>query len=84
MSIVGDYSVAFSVDLLQDAEFKFRKKNSWDTNYGTSSDAAIDSDVKQTAVLFGSNIKMKKPGVYDIYLSHNGKSFYVMTPGNKP
>ena len=84
MSIDGAYSVAIAVYLPLSAEFKFRKNNSWDTNYGGVSTDAIDSDVKQTAVSFGSNIKMKKTGFYDIYLSNDGKSFYVMTHGYKP
>lgn len=80
----GGYYVARNVELLSDTEFKFRLDNSWDKNYGAISSAAVVENTLNKARSYGSNIKITKPGCYDIYLSKHYDEYFIMTSGKFP
>ena len=81
MVLDGDYYVAADVALAADAEFKFRKNNAWEENYGGGS---VDPDMVCTASANGANITVSAAGTYDIYLAAAFDKFYVMTDGKTP
>lgn len=75
----GDFYVAKNVKLSIDDRFKFRHKSGWNLERGGS--AIADPDCWYTVTSGGSDVKVGKNGIYDIYLNKALDTFYMMRAG---
>ena len=71
----GDKFVAKAVTIGKDDQFKFRKDQKWDDNYGAAGDVepfvvSMDSDF--TGVGGGKNLAVPADGIYDLWLDLSG------------
>lgn len=78
----GDYFVVRGFALAKDDNFNFIL-NGNEKNYGGNGQPAQPNYVYD-AKSWGSNITVTEAGTYDIYLSADLKSYYIMTEGTSP
>lgn len=76
----GDKFVAKAVTLKKDNQFKFRKDQGWDTNYGAPGDAepyVLSVDTELTGVAGGKNLAVAADGIYDLWLDLSGNDAVI-------
>ena len=76
----GDKFVAKAVTIKKDDQFKFRKDQAWDDNYGAPGDVepyvlSVDSDL--TGAAGGKNLAVAADGVYDLWLDLSGSDAVI-------
>ena len=76
----GDKFVAKAVTIKKDDQFKFRKNQAWDENYGAAGDVepfvvSVDSDF--TGVGGGKNLAVPADGIYDLWLDLSGSDAVI-------
>lgn len=76
----GSY-LAQGVRITKEDQFKFRKDQAWDENYGGSGDAelfVVSLDTPLEAVAGGKNLAVPADGVYDLILNEEAKTITVV------
>ena len=71
----GDKFVAKAVTLKKDDQFKFRKDQGWETNYGAPGDVepyVLSVDTEVTGAAGGKNLAVPADGIYDLWLDLSG------------
>ena len=71
----GDKFVAKAVTIKKDDQFKFRKDQGWDTNYGAPGEVepyVLSVDTELTGAAGGKNLGVAADGIYDLWLDLSG------------
>lgn len=77
---MGEYLVAKSVNVTEEAEYKFRTYGRWNTSLSGSNKDFVQKEVYATESS-NDNIKITA-GTYDIYLTGNAAYFFVVPAGH--
>ena len=83
MEAIEGYFVAYGVELATTDSFKFIKDGSMQNSLGGNGQAA-ERDYKYAASKYGSDIRVKEAGVYDLYINAALDTYYVMSEGKNP
>lgn len=83
MEDIEGYFVARGVELATSDSFKFIKDGSMQNGLGGNGQAA-ERDYKYATSKYGSDIRVKEAGTYDIYINDALTSYYIMGEGNNP
>jgi hypothetical protein len=83
MEQIEGYFVARGVEVATTDSFKFVKDGSMQNSFGGNGQVA-ESDYKYSASKYGSDIRVKEAGVYDLYINEACDAYYVMTEGKHP
>ena len=83
MEQIEGYFVARGVEVTTTDSFKFVKDGSLQNSFGGNGQVA-ESDYKYSASKYGSDIRVKEAGVYDLYINEACDAYYVMTEGKHP
>jgi len=77
----GTRFVAKAVKLSKDDQFKFRKDQAWDSNYGAAGDVepyVLNTDTELTGAAGGKNLAVAEDGIYDLWLDLSGSEAVIM------
>ena len=80
----GDWSVARSISIKADDQFKFRKDHKWDVNLGgtgASNPQSVTLDTRVALGQDGNNLKVSTTGSYDLWLNPTTECCYVLKAG---
>ena len=84
----GDYIVAKNVSIPADAAFKMKKGEGWGIARTTEEGVGAVSVNTPYKVVhregYNTDITVSAAGTYDIYLSADTNTFYLMEQGKKP
>ena len=83
MEDIDGYFVARGVDIDTTDSFKFIKDGSMQNGLSGNGQLA-ERDYKYSASKYGSDIRVKEAGRYDIYINDALTSYYIMGEGNNP
>ncbi|MBO7313875.1 MAG: hypothetical protein J6U48_06575 [Alistipes sp.] len=83
MEAIEGYFVARGVALSTTDSFKFIKDGSMQNGLGGNGQAA-ERDYRYTASKYGSDIRVKESGTYDLYINEALSHYYIMGEGNDP
>jgi hypothetical protein len=83
MEQIEGYFVARGVEVATTDSFKFVKDGSMQNSFGGNGQVA-ESDYKYSASKYGSDIRVKEAGVYDLYINEACDAYYVMNKGKHP
>lgn len=83
MEQIEGYFVARGVEVATTDSFKFVKDGSLQNSFGGNGQVA-ESDYKYSASKYGSDIRVKEAGVYDLYINEACDAYYVMNVGKHP
>lgn len=83
MEQIEGYFVARGVEVATTDSFKFVKDGSMQNSFGGNGQVA-ESDYKYSASKYGSDIRVKEAGVYDLYINEACDSYYIMSEGKHP
>lgn len=83
MEAIEGYYVARGVKIAATDSFKFAKDGTLQNSLGGNGKAA-ERDYKYPIAKYGSDIRVKKAGVYDLYLNEAADTYYVMSEGKTP
>lgn len=83
MEQIEGYFVARGVEVATTDSFKFVKDGSLQNSFGGNGQVA-ESDYKYSASKYGSDIRVKEAGVYDLYINEACDAYYVMNDGKHP
>lgn len=83
MEQIEGYFVARGVEVATTDSFKFVKDGSLQNSFGGNGQVA-ESDYKYSASKYGSDIRVKEAGVYDLYINEACDAYYVMNKGKHP
>jgi hypothetical protein len=83
MEQIEGYFVARGVEVATTDSFKFVKDGSMQNSFGGNGQLA-ESDYKYSASKYGSDIRVKEAGVYDLYINEACDAYYVMNVGKHP
>ena len=83
MEQIEGYFVARGVEVATTDSFKFVKDGSLQNSFGGNGQVA-ESDYKYSASKYGSDIRVKEAGVYDLYINEACDAYYVMNEGKHP
>lgn len=83
MEQVEGFYVARGVELATTDSFKFVKDGSLQNSFGGNGKLA-ERDYKYAASKYGSDIRVKEAGVYDLYINEACDSYYIMSEGKHP
>lgn len=83
MEQVEGFYVARGVELATTDSFKFVKDGSLQNSFGGNGKLA-ERDYKYSASKYGSDIRVKEAGVYDLYINEACDSYYIMSEGKHP
>ncbi len=83
MEQIEGYFVARGVEVATTDSFKFVKDGSMQNSFGGNGQVA-ESDYKYSASKYGSDIRVKEAGVYDLYINEACDAYYVMNEGKHP
>lgn len=83
MKAIEGYFVARGVTVGTTDSFKFIKDGSMQNGLGGNGQAA-ERDYKYPASKYGSDIRVKEAGVYDLYINEALDTYYVMSEGKNP
>ena len=76
----GDKFVAKAVTIKKGDQFKFRKDQGWDTNYGAPGDEepyVLSLDTELTGAAGGKNLGVAADGIYDLWLDLSGNDAVI-------
>ncbi len=76
----GTRFVAKAVTIKKDDQFKFRKDQAWDTNYGAPGDVepyVLSVDTELTGAAGGKNLGVAADGIYDLWLDLSGSDAVI-------
>ncbi len=76
----GEHLVAKAVTIKKDDQFKFRKDQGWDTNYGAPGDVepyVLSLDTELTGAAGGKNLAVPADGIYDLWLDLSGNDAVI-------
>lgn len=80
MKALGDWHVVLGIEAKAGAEFKFRRDNAWDVNYGLAS-GSLSLDKELPLAPEGSNLRFGTAGRYDLYLAPSNGIAVVLKHG---
>ena len=83
MEAIEGYYVARGVEIAATDSFKFAKDGTLQNSLGGNGKAA-ERDYKYPIAKYGSDIRVKEAGVYDLYLNEAADTYYVMSEGKTP
>lgn len=83
MESIEGYYVARGVEVGASDSFKFVKDGSLQNALGGNGQAA-ERDYKYPTMKYGSDIRVKEAGVYDLYINEAADNYYVMSEGKHP
>lgn len=83
METTEGYFVARGVELAASDSFKFVKDGDMQNSLGGNGQAA-ERDYKYPASKYGSDIRVKEAGTYDLYINEALDTYYVMSEGKSP
>lgn len=83
MEAIEGYFVARGVAVSTTDSFKFIKDGSMQNGLGGNGQAA-ECDYRYTASKYGSDIRVKESGTYDLYINEALSHYYIMSEGNDP
>lgn len=83
MEQIEGYFVARGVEVATTDSFKFVKDGSLQNSFGGNGQVA-ESNYKYSASKYGSDIRVKEAGVYDLYINEACDAYYVMNKGKHP
>ena len=83
MEQIEGYFVARGVEVATTDSFKFVKDGSMQNSFGGNGQVA-ESDYKYSASKYGSDIRVKESGIYDLYINEELNTYYVMSEGKTP
>ena len=83
MEAIEGYFVARGVAVSTTDSFKFIKDGSMQNGLGGNGQAA-ERDYRYTASKYGSDIRVKESGTYDLYINEALSHYYIMGEGNDP
>ena len=83
MEQIEGYFVARGVEVATTDSFKFVKDGSLQNSFGGNGQVA-ERDYKYSASKYGSDIRVKEAGVYDLYINEACDAYYVMNKGKHP
>lgn len=83
MEQIEGYFVARGVEVATTDSFKFAKDGTLQNSLGGNGQAA-ERDYKYPIAKYGSDIRVKEAGVYDLYLNEAADTYYVMSEGKTP
>lgn len=83
MEQIEGYFVARGVEVATTDSFKFVKDGSMQNSFGGNGQVA-ESDYKYSASKYGSDIRVKEAGVYDLYINEACDAYYVMNEDKHP
>ncbi len=83
MEAIEGYFVARGVTVATTDSFKFIKDGSMQNGLGGNGQAA-ERDYKYPASKYGSDIRVKEAGAYDLYINEALDTYYVMSEGKAP
>lgn len=83
MEAIEGYFVARGVAVSTTDSFKFIKDGSMQNGLGGNGQAA-ERDYRYTASKYGSDIRVKESGTYDLYINEALSHYYIMGEGNNP
>ena len=83
METIEGYYVARGVEVAATDSFKFAKDGTLQNSLGGNGQAA-ERDYKYPIAKYGSDIRVKEAGKYDLYLNEALDTYYVMSEGKLP
>lgn len=83
MEAIEGYYVARGVEVAATDSFKFAKDGTLQNSLGGNGQAA-ERDYKYPIAKYGSDIRVKESGTYDLYLNEALDTYYVMSEGKTP
>ncbi|MBO7307390.1 MAG: hypothetical protein J6U59_05115, partial [Alistipes sp.] len=83
MEEIDGYYVARGVEVAATDSFKFAKDGTLQNSLGGNGQAA-ERDYKYPASKYGSDIRVKEAGTYDLYINEALDTYYVMSEGKLP
>lgn len=83
MKAIEGYFVARGVEVNTTDSFKFAKDGTLQNSLGGNGQAA-ERDYKYPASKYGSDIRVKESGTYDLYINEALDTYYVMSEGKLP
>lgn len=83
MEAIEGYFVARSVNISTADSFKFIKDGSMQNGLGGNGQPA-ERDYRYAASKYGSDIRVKEAGTYDLYINEALTHYYIMSEGNDP
>lgn len=83
MEAIEGYFVARGIEVNTTDSFKFMKDGSLQNSLGGNGQAA-ERDYKYPASKYGSDIRVKEAGTYDLYINEALDTYYVMSEGKLP
>ncbi|MBO7235262.1 MAG: BACON domain-containing protein [Alistipes sp.] len=83
MEAIEGYFVARSVNISTADSFKFIKDGSMQNGLGGNGQPA-ERDYRYAASKYGSDIRVKEAGAYDLYINEALTHYYIMGEGNNP
>ncbi|MBO7242125.1 MAG: BACON domain-containing protein [Alistipes sp.] len=83
MESIEGYYVARGVEVSTSDSFKFILDGSMQNGLGGNGQAA-ERDHKYPASKYGSDIRVKESGIYDLYINEELNTYYVMSEGKTP
>ncbi len=83
MEATEGYFVARGVDVAANDSFKFVKDGDMQNSLGGNGQAA-ERDYKYPTSKYGSDIRVKEAGTYDLYINETLDTYYVMSEGKSP
>ena len=83
MESIEGYYVACGVEISTSDSFKFILDGSMQNGLGGNGQTA-ERDYKYPASKYGSDIRVKESGIYDLYINEALNTYYVMSEGKTP
>lgn len=83
METIDGYYVARGVEISTEDSFKFAKDGTLQNSLGGNGQAA-ERDYKYPIAKYGSDIRVKESGTYDLYINEALDTYYVMSEGKLP
>lgn len=83
MEEIEGYYVAYGVEISTSDSFKFILDGSMQNGLGGNGQTA-ERDYKYPASKYGSDIRVKESGIYDLYINETLNTYYVMSEGKTP
>ncbi len=83
MEAIEGYFVARGVNISTADSFKFIKDGSMQNGLGGNGQPA-ERDYRYAASKYGSDIRVKEAGAYDLYINEALTHYYIMSEGNDP
>lgn len=83
MEAIEGYFVARGVNISTTDSFKFIKDGSMQNGLGGNGQPA-ERDYRYAASKYGSDIRVKEAGAYDLYINEALTHYYIMSEGNDP